>query len=401
MKRARWSSNERTRWYAPVVMVRTLLLAGFAAVVAAGCGPGGSGSSSPDTSPTPTPIPAIAAMPLSEHGVATSVNHDGWIAWRYDYNPGSRIGYASGVTWAPDAEQPAVPLPALPCSAAPGGPCFHQYDTVLEVGDDGWIFGDHVVFGSGGPFIPLPALFGPEGRSVLLIDPKHPPLDLDTVGGFAGHLCPAAQVAGTFLLVEETGVAPVQRPVLWPGPGQAMLRLPSESAGAEAVSCDRARRVAGTANAPSRAVVWLSDRPLPEEYSQHVLPLDGADASAALAIDVGQVVGWRSDAARSSPVAWVETGDGFVAAVLPDVPGARCERATATSGTRIAGECGLHGVAWDRTSDGVGWRVVAELLPLPGDARAGVVAMSGDLAVGWSGAGDDDPGRRPVAWRLP
>lgn len=71
MKQALWSINERTRWRAPAAVVRTLLLAGFAAVVAAGCGSGGSGSSSPDTSPTPTPIPAIAAMPLSEHGVAT------------------------------------------------------------------------------------------------------------------------------------------------------------------------------------------------------------------------------------------------------------------------------------------------------------------------------------------
>lgn len=30
-----------------------------------------------------------------------------------------------------------------------------------------------------------------------------------------------------------------------------------------------------------------------------------------------------------------------------------------------------------------------------------MVAMSGDLAVGWSGAGDEVVDRQPVAWRLP
>lgn len=44
------------------------------------------------------------------------------------------------------------------------------------------------------------------------------------------------------------------------GPGQPMLRLPSDAAGAAATICDPARRVA---DAQSRAVVWLPDgRPM-------------------------------------------------------------------------------------------------------------------------------------------
>ncbi|MFN8603447.1 MAG: hypothetical protein U0842_23485, partial [Candidatus Binatia bacterium] len=347
---------------------------------------------------TPTAVPALAAMPLAERGSALSVNHDGWISYREDTRT-SAIGYASGVTWAPDAEKPSVPLPKLPCDGQPPEACFHRFDTILEVGDDGWMFGDHVTFGSGGPFIPLPALFGPDRSSMLLIEPEDPPVDLDTIASFAAHLCAAAQVAGTLTLREDGSPSPVRRPALWPAPYQRMLFLPSGDAGAAAVSCDRSLRVAGVADAPSRAAVWLPD-PL-TGYAQVLLPIDGADASAALAIDVGQVVGWRSDATRSTPVAWIETADGFAASLLPDLPGARCERATATSGTRVAGDCGLHGVAWDRSSDGAGWRVVAELLPLPGDAQASVVAMSGDLAVGWSGAGDDVVDKHPVAWRLP
>ena len=408
MKQMIPSSNERDRRFAPVAVIRTLLVAGCAIVVALGCGSGDSGSSSPGGSPTPVPtampaptptaVPALAAMPLAERGFALSVNQDGWISYREDTRT-SAIGYVSGVTWAPDAEKPSVPLPKLPCDGLPPEACFHRFDTVLEIGDDGWIFGDHVIFGSGGPFIPLPALFGPGQSSVLLIDPEHPPLELDTIAGFAAHLCAGARVAGALTLREDGSPSPVRRPVLWPAPYQPMLRLPSGDRGAAAMSCDRSGRVAGVADAPSRAAVWLPD-PI-TGYAQVLLPLDGADASAALAIDVAQVVGWHSDAARSTPVAWIENGGGFVASVLPDLPDVRCERAIATSGTRIAGSCGLHGVAWDRAADAVGWRVVAELLPLPGDAQAGVVAMSGDLAVGWSGAGDDVVDKHPVAWRLP
>lgn len=412
MKQGFPSSNERDRKLAPAAVLRMLLVAGFAIVVAVGCGSGDSGSSSPGGSPTPaatatpastpSPVPAIAAMPLVERGSALSVNRNGWISWRYD-TPTSGVGYVSGVTWAPDAPQPGVPLPVLPCDGLPPEACFHQFDTILEVGDGRSVYGDHVIFGSGGPFIPLPALFGPERSYVLLIDPEHPPLDLATVASFEGHLCASDAVVGTFGLREGDAAASVPRPVVWISADQPMVWLPSDAEGATAIACDAALRVAGVTGAPSRAVVWQSKFDLDGGWAwkQRVLPLDGADASAALATDVRQVVGWRSDAARSTAVAWRETSDGDLATVLPDLPDARCERATATSTTRIAGDCGAHGVAWDRTSDGTGWRVVAELLPLPGDARAAVVAMSLDLAVGWSGAGESDPDRRPVAWRLP
>lgn len=384
------------------------------ALALAACGPGGSsggasGSATPTPSRTPsptetisvepTPVPAIAAMELGERGYALSVNRDGWISTRED-TATSVIGYTSGLTWAPDAMRPSgLPLPTLPCDGLPPGACFHQFDILLEVGDDGWIFGDHVTFGSGGPFIPLPALYGPERRWFLLIDPQHPPLDLDAVAGFEGHLCAAAQLAGTLLLREDGAASPVRRPVLWRAPDETMLRLPSAAAGAAATSCDRSLRVAGVADAPTRAVVWVPGDPA--GYAQVELPAAGSDASAALAIDPGQIVGWWSDGARSTPVAWTAADGGFASFVLPDLPAARCERATATSGTRIAGDCGASAVAWHRAADGDGWQLAAELLPLPGDARAHVVALSGDLAVGWSGEGDGDGRKRPVAWRLP
>lgn len=371
----------------------------------AGCGPAGSSgggampSATPPPAPSPAPtataVPAIAAMALRESGRAVSVNADGWISF-VDETPRSVIGFESVVVWAPDAPRPARPLPALPCTGAPPEECIHRFPVLLEVGDDGWTYGYDVRFGSGGPFVPLPALFGPDRATDHLFDValESPPVPLDTIArDLEAHLCPGPRVAGALTL--RGGESLVQVPVLWPAPGATAVFLPHDGGGAVATDCDADGRVSGASLDPPRAVVWL---PSASSYHLALLPADAARPSAALAIDEGRIVGWRTGADGTKPVAWTARGDAFTAEVLPDPADARCEKAVATSGARIAGDCGAGAVVWRGAADGAAWQIEAKLLPLPGDPLARVLAMSGDLAVGWSGASESRA--TPVAWRL-
>ena len=301
----------------------------------------------------------------------------------------------------PDAGEGAGPLPVPGCPlTAPSPACAVEADP-LVIGETDWIFAI-APFASDGGTLFRPAMMGPLGEIVALFphDYRWNPADVrqPVVG-------PGSRLA--WLLNEsELGAASRLRPVVWPTAGTEFADLPQGgfAQGPAPLGVDADGRIAGAGIDPELPVVWL---PSNGDYTLVALPLlAGGKRGAALGVDDDLVVGWSDDGSAEHAVLWLRRAEGYEVRALPLPESAvACTRAVAISSTRIVGACAAEGdaplaVLWEAGADTGSRDVVRLLQPLPGDAVARVVAVSGDLAVGTS-AKTSQSRPQQAGWRLP
>jgi len=275
---------------------------------------------------------------------------------------------------------------SLPCSELLA--CFHEHDVPGGFAESGRIIGRVVGFGSGGPFIAVPATWSAAGTTRTLIT---------TIDGHYtawGHV--AHGNSGDLLV----GILPFLGAVYWSGPAEEPVEL-ADAGNPERVN-DAGEIVGSTEGSGERAAIWK-----PPGYALEFLgELAGGTTSRAHDLDSsGLVVGSSDDGSGDVAVVWAPNGSGYDAIPLP-VPagfaGGSCTEATAISDAgRIAGNCTTAGgqtlgVIWRK--QGASWAFLRELDPFLGDTESAVFGLNeSGQAVGRSG---DDATGRAVLWNF-
>jgi hypothetical protein len=292
----------------------------------------------------------------------------------------------------PDAGPDAGPLPE------PGCPLFARPDgcgangLIGTVGNSDWAAG---VAESDVPSVPafFPAAFGPGGEVAIL--------DCCDTQSAVSQLVPVP--GGRFVGVKPDPADDVRRGVLVrEGGGYQFLPSGAFTAGTVARAADASFTVVGDGGERRMPVAW---RPVGDAYELVELRLpDGDFAGSAVAIEDGRIAGYGGRDLALHPVVWAAPDAETTPVLLPLLDGTISCRSMALSAGRVAGNCLDDGrresaLLWSPDATGTSWSVTALLQPAQGDTAAHVSGLAGDLAVGWSIAGDGT--ERAVAWRVP
>jgi hypothetical protein len=366
----------------------------------AGCGPStGDAPPGPTPAPTgsgaPTPVPTFAApseiapMVLAPAGIrATSVSPREWITITV---PGT-FDDETVLALPPDAGPDAGPLPV------PGCPLFDRpagcgaRGFIDTVGNSDWATGFAETDITSVPAY-FPAAFGPGGEVSIL--------DCCDTQSAVSQLVPVP--GGRFLGVKPDPADDVRRGVLVRDGGEYEF-LPSGAFadGTTPRAADASFTIVGDAGAVRTPVAW---RPVGDAYELVVLTIPDDDvAGSAVAIEDGRIAGYSGRDLSLRAVVWAAPDVDATPVPLPLLEATISCRPTALSAGRVAGNCvdeprREHALLWSSDAPGTSWHVSALLLPVAGDTAAHVSGLAGDLAVGWSIAGDGT--ERAVAWRVP